>query len=93
MAYSVADNHVRVADRLREEAQAILAQTKLLDILRARGPTDITGSYAYDLMTRRDIDVCLAVTEPTVALAFSIGEELAHIPGVGSLYYPRFPRY
>lgn len=66
------------AEHLREQAQAILDTTRLLDLLRARfGNADVTGSAGYDLMVWRDIDIHVPVGAEHWAYWATLGGEFA----------------
>ena len=78
---------VRLAGDLRLEADLLLARTGILERLSRHGKVEVTGSYAYDLLTRRDIDICLAMKSLHVFPVFEVGRTLAEIPGVGQLSY------
>ncbi len=80
-------DYAEQADLLKREAGQLLAELNLAELLKNYGPVHLTGSYEYDLMTRRDIDICVEVASPSVDLLFSMGKDLAKLPGVGSMYY------
>ncbi|MBN2150876.1 MAG: hypothetical protein JW839_05510 [Candidatus Lokiarchaeota archaeon] len=80
-------DHVKQADLLKKEAGQLLVELNLAELLNKYGQVHITGSYEYDLMTRRDIDICVEVVNPSIELLFSMGKDLALLPGVGSMYY------
>ena len=44
---------------LRAEADNLLIETGLMDLLRHRGSVHVSGSYALRLMTWRDLDIYL----------------------------------
>ena len=62
--------HTR-ARRLRDDAERLLAVTGMVELLSRYGPVTPTGSFAYDLMTWRDIDLCLAVDRPETEPVFA----------------------
>jgi hypothetical protein len=72
---------------LRREADLLLASSGLLEKLSRHGKVEVTGSYAHDLLTRRDLDVCVAVESLHVHPVFEVGRSLAALPGVGKLTY------
>lgn len=47
------------ASSLKKEAELILRESKLIEVLMRFGTPTFTGSYQYNLMTSRDIDVYL----------------------------------
>ena len=75
------------ATRLKKEAEKVIEQTGITTILSRYGETSYIGSYVFDLMTRRDIDICLSVMRPNPTIAFEIGSVVAEIPNVASMYY------
>ncbi|MFC1572200.1 hypothetical protein ACFL6M_01250 [Candidatus Eisenbacteria bacterium] len=78
---------MRDAHRLKAEADALLETTGLMAILANYGEVYPTGSYLYDLMTWRDLDLCVATEAPDVASAFRLGAEIAANPLVGAMYF------
>ncbi len=81
------DQLIETAYDLRIAAETLLSQSGLPSVLKQYGTLHSTGSYYYDLMTWRDIDLCLSVSRIDIAVAFSIGKDIASLPGVGSMYY------
>jgi hypothetical protein len=75
------------ANELGSEATRLLEATGLLTLLSRYGEVHVTGSYYYDLMTWRDIDLCLAVKRVQTQTVFDLGREIADLPSVGSMYY------
>ena len=75
------------AERLELVADRLLENTGLLDLLARYGLVTPTGSYVYGLMTRRDIDLCLALDPIELPVVFEIGREIAALPGVGSMLF------
>lgn len=76
-----------LARDLKQRADALLVETGLLELLTHNGEVLPTGSYSYDLMTWRDIDLCLATKTIDIQTIFLLGHEIATLPGVGSMYY------
>jgi hypothetical protein len=82
------DEPLSRARRLRREAERLLADTGMVRLLSRYGTVTPTGSYVYDLMTWRDVDLCLALDDPGgLERAFEIGRGLAALPGVGAMYF------
>jgi hypothetical protein len=50
---------VKQNKRIKEEADTILHEKRLLEILNDFGKPYVSGSYALDLMTWRDLDIYL----------------------------------
>lgn len=80
-------NYVLEAQKLKKQADDILAETNILGILSDFGKPVLTGSYTYNLLTRRDIDICLVVSRPTPELMFKLGSRIAALPNIGSMYF------
>jgi hypothetical protein len=81
------DDPVTTASLLRAEAVALLDGTHLLETLRTYGEVHVTGSCSYDLMTWRDIDLCVGTQMLNIETIFRLGLALASLPHVGSMYY------
>jgi hypothetical protein len=81
------EDHVLAAAALHAEAAALLRSTGLLTLLGRYGDVYATGSYAYNLMTWRDIDLCVTTDNLDLPTVFQLGVELAELPNVGSMYY------
>ena len=54
---------------IRESADALLAQTGLMDVLAGFGKAEIVGSYVMDLMAWNDLDVYVALDGDFYAMA------------------------
>jgi hypothetical protein len=78
---------VRQANELKREANDLLRESGLIGILEKYGAVHLTGSYSYDLMTWRDIDICLEVERVDLSPVFEIGREIASLPNVGAMYF------
>jgi len=82
------DEPLSTARNLREEAERLLESTGIVRLLSRHGAVSATGSYLYDLMTWRDVDLCLALEDPgSLDVVFEIGRGLAALQGVGAMYY------
>jgi hypothetical protein len=62
---------------LRTEADLLLDRHGVLDILRQYGTPHISGSYAMQLMTWRDLDIYLAMPQVTIDRFLELGQRLA----------------
>jgi hypothetical protein len=62
---------------IKKEADEILYQKGLFDILNSFGTAHISGSYGLDLMTWRDLDIYLQVDDPSSIDFFSIGSKIS----------------
>lgn len=54
-----APDPVRYANRLQEQARRVLRERSVLALAKKLGETAIVGSLSYELMVRRDIDLCV----------------------------------
>lgn len=50
---------------MKQAADSKLSETKLLEVLSNYGEAYITGSYALDLMVRKEVDVNVVLDKPT----------------------------
>jgi len=67
------DDELRVfSQHIRQEAKDVLSQTKVEPVLKSYGASHLIGSYAYDVMLKRDIDfhVVVPALEPALAKKF-----------------------
>jgi hypothetical protein len=62
---------------LRREADVLLKEKGLLEILRVYGRPHVHGSYALDLMTWRDLDIYLESEDLSEHWFFELGGRLA----------------
>lgn len=62
--------------RIRDEADEILHDRNLLQIVQAYGKTYVSGSYALDLMTWRDLDIYLDEDFISEERFFQLGSQL-----------------
>lgn len=60
------------AQKLKQEADALLRETKLKELLSEFGETKLDGSYAYDLLVDHDLDFGVIVKEMTLGIRSSI---------------------
>ena len=61
---------------MKEEANQVLHENKVLQILEKYGKPHISGSYALDLMTWRDLDIYLQMDCLDEQSFFDLGAEL-----------------
>jgi hypothetical protein len=64
------------AARLRREAAVMLEEQGLLAVARQLGETFVGGSYFYDLMTWRDLDIYIKAPHVSTADYFALGAEV-----------------
>lgn len=64
------------ADELRTQADALLEEYQIVDVLSAIGPVEFTGSYAYDLMVVPDIDMEIYNPSITPSEIYDLGKQL-----------------
>lgn len=60
----------------KRQADALLYERGLLEMLQRYGKPHVSGSYALDLMTWHDLDIYLEVDSLHVDLFFDLGKEL-----------------
>jgi len=71
------DKTENVSASLRTEADIILYNRGLLDILREYGLPNVSGSYTLDLMTWRDLDIYLEAEAFSEERFFELGGRIA----------------
>ncbi|MCX6808451.1 MAG: hypothetical protein NTW50_02175 [Candidatus Berkelbacteria bacterium] len=54
---------IEQSGELKREAEKMLDDSALLELLRQYGRVEITGSYSYDLMVAKDIDIHIFVKD------------------------------
>ena len=64
---------------LRREADQLLFGKGLHALLAGYGRVEVVGSYAFRLMTWRDLDICLVVEPLAVPTFFELGRRVADI--------------
>jgi hypothetical protein len=69
-------NLVNINNLIRNEADEILHEKGLLSILKRFGTPHITGSYALDLMTWRDLDIYIETEDISEEIFFRLGAEI-----------------
>ena len=79
-------NPNKLAAALKKEADQFLDETDILAILAKHGEVTFTGSYFYDLMTWRDIDICLPITSKPMLTASEIVRQISKNKTVVSIY-------
>ncbi|MBA2278834.1 hypothetical protein H0V99_00105 [Candidatus Saccharibacteria bacterium] len=63
--------------KIKEEAEQLLTQTKLENLLAKFGQVNLDGSYAYNLMVDRDLDFGVAVRSVTPEIRAEIARTFA----------------
>lgn len=71
------DSLDQLPQRLKAEADSLLHQRGILEILRQFGQPHVSGSYALDLMTWRDLDLYLDAPSMAVTRFLQLGLQLA----------------
>jgi hypothetical protein len=67
-----------INESIKKEADQILYEQQLLSILSDYGKPYVTGSYAMDLMTWRDLDIYLQTDTIQEEEFFSLGARINH---------------
>lgn len=68
------------SQRIKDEADKLLQETKLTELLSCFGKTDLGGSYAYNLMVDRDLDFGGTVQSVTPELRAQIAHTFVQQP-------------
>lgn len=63
---------------IKNEADSMLFEKGLIDILSSFGTPYVHGSYLLDLMTWRDLDIYLQVENFSITDFFMLGEKICH---------------
>src|SRR4051794_19897912 len=63
--------------RLRSEADVLLREHDILNVLGRFGTSHVTGSYDLHLMTWRDLDIYVEMPSPEVGAFLELGRQLA----------------
>jgi hypothetical protein len=74
---SVNNSLVSLNEQIKNEADQILNEKGLHNILQKYGKAHITGSYDLDLMTWRDLDIYLEVSQFSEKDFFLLGSDIA----------------
>ncbi|MFH0908299.1 MAG: hypothetical protein V1929_06020 [bacterium] len=74
------------AAALKREADQLLVETNLRAVLAKHGTVTFTGSYFYDLMTWRDLDICLPIAGEPMLIASEIVAQICKSNAVASIY-------
>lgn len=72
----MSDNLNDINKLIRKEAEDILFANGLLSVLKKYGTPHITGSYALDLMTWRDLDIYIETENISEQKFFTLGSEI-----------------
>ena len=72
-------NYTEINKNIKQEADEILIDKGLLSLLSKYGKPYITGSYALNLMTWRDLDIYLESDVTTEPVFFNLGAEIKSI--------------
>jgi hypothetical protein len=70
---------LQLNEEIKKEADALLYEKGLLALLSSFGTPHVSGSYALDLMTWRDLDIYLEMEEMKEDRFFSLGGQLASL--------------
>lgn len=70
---------------LQKEAAEVIKAFKLKERLSKLGDFDVRGSYAYDLMVQRDIDINVYSPKPDIVKAADFAAEMLKLPGVSAI--------
>jgi hypothetical protein len=73
------ENHQVLNTLIKREADAILYEKGLINILNQFGTPYVHGSYSLDLMTWRDLDIYLQVDQISTTDFFVLGERICSL--------------
>lgn len=73
------DNLIDINNLIRKEANDILFANGLLTVLKNFGTPHVTGSYALNLMTWRDLDIYLETESINEKIFFELGAEVQNL--------------
>ena len=68
---------LRLNEQIKKEADNILYQQGLIQVLNAYGQPHITGSYFLNLMTWRDLDIYIETEQINETTFFTLGGSIA----------------
>lgn len=80
-------NVLSYSKSIKEEADELLRNHKVLETLQKFGEIKFTGSYELDLMYKKDIDITLINDKITIADFTLLGKELIDKLNTPSVYY------
>jgi len=75
---AMTQNHEVSNSIIKKEADSILFEKGLIDILSSIGTPYVHGSYLLDLMTWKDLDIYLQVDNISISDFFILGEKICH---------------
>jgi hypothetical protein len=67
-----------ITAQIKREADALLYEQGLLASVQALGPTFVGGSYAYNLLCWRDLDLYVLAPDVTLGQFFALGARITH---------------
>lgn len=73
----MSDTILKLNDQIKSEADQLLYQKGLFNILRKYGVPHVTGSYSLNLMTWRDLDIYLETNDLSEKYFFALGQEIS----------------
>lgn len=85
-------DYVKYSESLYNEASQILYDDGIHEIIKKYGEINYAGSYKYNLMACRDIDVSISMSEPEFSLDkfFKMGNEIAKLDGTTDMRFQNF---
>lgn len=75
----MSDSPLIVNSVIKKEADEIMFGKGLMDILASVGRPHVSGSYALDLMTWRDLDIYVEVEDISVTDFFNLGRQICTV--------------
>ncbi len=84
----ISKNKILINSQLiKKEAEELLAEHNIIEILSKYGTVKFTGSYELDLMYKKDIDISLINDNLSVSDFTALGKELIDKLNTPSVYY------
>ncbi len=84
-------NILEESKRWHDDAEALIKDSKITDLLKQYGEVTLTGSHTYDLMLNSDIDFFIGNENPTKELADELAIKLINSGYWNSLMYCNWP--
>ncbi|MGE5499555.1 MAG: hypothetical protein ACM3Q2_15850 [Syntrophothermus sp.] len=79
--------HLKISRSIKSEADYILEQRGVRTILERYGTVKFAGSYHFNLMMKRDLDISLINETISSEGFFLLGNELSHLLKPHSMFY------
>jgi hypothetical protein len=91
-----------LSSKLKQKAEVLLSNSKILEFLNKHGDTILTGSFSYDLMLSPDIDIYVITSNPELETTSTLNQLIKQRYWNGYLFFdwynfrsnnhPEFPK-